>query len=153
LIFMAAAGLLAWRTNEGASDGPARLFVGLGCAVAASGCVLSLFHRLGSPIGWGIAGISVLSLASGPPGSDGMEPSPDPPPGASGSVGRFATVVLGTTAVVVAIANAILILGTAPGAWDALTYHLPRMALALQSGAYWDGPANFWAQVAQPTYS
>jgi hypothetical protein len=46
----------------------------------------------------------------------------------------------------------VLAFGTAPGAWDALTYHLPKAALALQNGAFYEGPVNFWAQAAHPHY-
>src|SRR5579859_7515410 len=136
LIFAAAGGLLVWRTNDGASDAPARLFVGLACAIAASGGVLSLFHELGSPIAWSLVGTAVIAVAWCLPSPEPIDPGGDasvaPHPEA---IARFAVAVLGATAVTAAIANAVMIVGTAPGAWDALTYHLPRMALAVQNGA------------------
>jgi hypothetical protein len=154
LIFAAAGGLLVWRTNDGASDASARLFVGLACAIAASGGVLSLFHELGSPIAWSLVGMVVMAVAWHVPSPEPIDPGgtaalatrPD-------AVARLAIAVLGATAAIATIANAVMIVATAPGAWDALTYHLPRMALAVQNGAYWDGPVNFWAQIAHPTYS
>lgn len=154
LIFVAAGGLLVWRTDDGASDGAARLFVGLGCAIAACASVLSYFHQLGSPIAWTVAGIGVAAAAWWLPAPGLTEPErPAKPALCYGRIEQLATLSLGGTAVAVALANAVMIVGTAPGAWDAMTYHLPRMALALQSGAYWDGPVNFWAQIAHPTYS
>jgi Dolichyl-phosphate-mannose-protein mannosyltransferase len=42
---------------------------------------------------------------------------------------------------------------TAPHNWDSMTYHLARMAYFRQQGHLDHFPANYWAQVTQPTLS
>jgi hypothetical protein len=154
IIFLVAGSLLVYRTQDGAGDGPARLFVGLGSAIAASGGVLSLLHQLANPVSWSVAGCVIAAIASRLPRQAVSQPDSSTPSAPRWSLSqRITTLLLGATAVIAAIANAIMIAGTAPGAWDALTYHLPRMALALQNGAYWGGEVNFWAQLAHPIYS
>jgi hypothetical protein len=46
-----------------------------------------------------------------------------------------------------------LVLGTAPHAWDSMTYQLARMAYYLQHGNLGTFDANFWAQVVHPKNS
>jgi len=57
------------------------------------------------------------------------------------------------TAIVVNLANLVLILFSAPSNWDSMTYHLARVAYYIQHGnlSYFD--ANYWAQVVHPKNS
>lgn len=54
------------------------------------------------------------------------------------------------SAIVIAAANLILAVATAPYNWDSMTYHLTRMAYYIQFQSLDWYPANFWAQVEQP---
>jgi hypothetical protein len=56
-------------------------------------------------------------------------------------------------ALFVALFNLVLVIFTAPHAWDSLTYHLARMAYYLQQGNYAFFGANYWAQAIHPKNS
>lgn len=122
-----------------------------GAVVATAEC-LSAAGRLDSPVWWFVVGAPIASAALavlgrseahdiGPKNPDALTPF---------QVGLFRLTAL--TAVMAVVCNFVLAVGTAPGAWDALTYHLPKTALALQHGAFYTGPVNFWAQAAHPHY-
>jgi len=66
---------------------------------------------------------------------------------------KFILVVLSTTTVIVGFLNLLLVIFTAPHSWDAMVYHLARVAYYYQHGnlQYYD--ANSWAQAVHPRNS
>ncbi len=57
------------------------------------------------------------------------------------------------TCVVLGIANGLVVLFCTPHQWDALTYHIARVAYYLQNGNLHPYPANYWAQTMHPKVS
>lgn len=47
---------------------------------------------------------------------------------------------------IIFLGNLIIVLGSAPGCWDVLTYHMARVGYYLQHGNLDDYHANYWAQ-------
>lgn len=75
---------------------------------------------------------------------------------AYGTLTRVERLLLLSCVVVVAVLGAVnlgLVVGTAPHAWDSMTYQLARMAYYLQHGNLDTFDANFWAQVVHPKNS
>ena len=131
------------------------MFIGAAWLTIVTAAVLSATGRLDSPVAWGaslLIGVTcgTLALRRWPPRDVAAF-------GESGTPGsRWSAVVvlaLGACAVVAITCDVVLVAAAAPGAWDALAYHLPRAALSLQAHRFYDGPVNYWAQAAHPIYS
>jgi len=54
------------------------------------------------------------------------------------------------TVAAIGTANLAIIVMSVPASADTVAYHLPKMALAVQSGAFWLPYANYWAQQVHP---
>jgi len=106
---------------------------------------LELLHAIG---GWACAAAATAVVIRAIPAAkpDEAARSSSVLPGASRSV----LLVLIASAAIAVVCNLVLIAGTAPASWDALSYHLPRLALSLQRHSFDVGPVNFWAQQAHP---
>ncbi len=63
---------------------------------------------------------------------------------------RFLLGPLALTAAALGLANLSIVLFVAPGEWDSMCYHLPRLAYYLQQGSLRPFDANYWAQVVHP---
>jgi 4-amino-4-deoxy-L-arabinose transferase-like glycosyltransferase len=158
LTFPAAAVLLARRVaRHTAVEFLCVAYVSLLALVVASGYVLSWRGALGSVVAWAVCGIAAAA-AAGLIAAAGTAPPRRPLMAAAADALRdlrrdrllsLLALAVGATGA----ANLILIVATAPGGWDALSYHLPKMALAIQHGAFRAVPANFWAQEVHPDNS
>lgn len=127
----------------------AYLFGAWMAVIAAS--ILSVLQQLDSPRAWTGAGAAALLTAVLWRARTGRDVQGGTPADSS-SVRRARPllVVLAAAAATAIVCNLVLMMGTAPGSWDSLSYHLPRMALSLQRHAFDIGPTNYWAQESHP---
>ncbi len=133
--------------------------------VAVWAYLLSFWNRLADLSAWAALGAATAALAGG------LVLRLKPPrltllPQAVQSVGSWAAWLAGLrrdqkaiilpmifAAFFTAGFNLLLVLFTVPHTWDALTYHLPRMAYYLQQGNFSFLEANYWAQAIHPKNS
>ncbi len=147
---------VAWSRRlepRSAIDALVGAWVALTVSIALTADVLSVFHRLGSPDAWACAGIVSILI----PSATRLRAMPLVPilsrtAGAVRSgLGRSPLLLLMfSTIVLLGLANAVLIVATAPGTDDVLAYHLPKMGFAIQSGSFELPYANYWAQQVHP---
>ena len=114
-------------------------------AMALGGYGLALGGNLASLPGW----IAVLAASAGAvglclrhprlPAASRLTPVANPTPS------RPEWLLVGALGVIF-LGNLVIVLGSAPGCWDALTYHLARVGYYLQQGNLDDYHANYWAQ-------
>jgi len=138
-------------------ESSARVFVFASGAIVVSGDVASALGRLNDPRVWTFSACAILGAAivAGvvlPRSSRAASPlvSRDRPPS------RFESMVLVPMAVAIVVTgllNAVVLIFTAPRAWDGLTYHLARVAYYLQHRSLAVYDANYWAQVVHPRNS
>lgn len=128
------------------------LFVAAYLVVLLSAYPLNALGLLGSGPAWTV----VLSVITAPLvfGIPRLLPRPaDGVPAADRTGATLPPWLLPTIAASVAVAltaDVVVMVAAAPAAWDALSYHMPRMAYAVQRGTFDMPAANYWAQQVHP---
>jgi len=133
-------------------------FLYAGGQVLLLGYALSALSALASLPAWCLSNLAGLGLALGlmrwrglpkaPTGHtlrearDGFRRLP--------AVQQFMLALLGSATALLGLANLAQALFLAPANWDAMAYHLARMAYYLQQGNLSFFDANYWAQVVHP---
>jgi len=136
-----------------AVDALSGLWIVLTVSIALCADLLSVLHRLGSSGAWACAGIVSVLL----PFATRLRPSPLIPIVARTARALQSEVrnsrcllLMVSTILALGLANLLVISATAPGTSDVLSYHLPKMAMAIQSGSFALPYANYWAQQVHP---
>jgi hypothetical protein len=132
------------------------LFLVVAGTLTVCGYAASAFHRLNDGRVW-IAG-SALVLAAAvlvagrrvAPDADRTGRTPGSDLDAPATFDRLLIVPMIAATAIAGILNAVVALVAAPHAWDALTYHLTRVAYYLQHNSFDFYDANYWAQVVHP---
>ena len=151
-LFAAAALLFGCRRDALARQWLLDAYLYAAWSAIVTACILSSAERLESTTAWTAAGAIALvsaGLSRARIPRTG-ETHPDLPEAPADRTARGVLLSLALGAAVAVASNLVLMFGTAPGSWDSLAYHLPRMALSLQRHAFDIGPTNFWAQEAHP---
>ncbi len=130
------------------------------------GYMVSFFNQLGNLMAWSIAGIITTILAAilfaviAPGGIPLQRQMLDAITNLckwyTREVTQYEKIILllmGLSVLAVVVLNFAMVLFVAPHTWDALTYHLARMAYYIQHGNFSAFGANYWAQVIHPKNS
>lgn len=135
-----------------AADRICLLFVAAYVVILASALALSATGRLNSLSSWAVA-IAVCGAAA----AVGLRclPEADAVDSATTTtvVSTLPRPILAALALSIATAltaDVVVMLNASPAAWDALAYHLPKMAYALQRGSFGMPASNYWAQQVHP---
>jgi hypothetical protein len=173
LAFAGAALLGTWLCRpRGPVDALLAFPVCLAGAILIAGYALSALNAIGRVEAWALAGAIVLGLALGAAGfrlrrraeRDALALALRQAPARVRAALRSAAQGHGRlsafekrllmpcliTAAMLALVNLDLVLNTAPHNWDSQTYHLARLAYAIQHGNLANFDANYWAQVTHP---
>ncbi len=113
--------------------------------MALGGYGLALAGHLASLPGW-IAVLAASVVASGLCLFRPRRPAADRPAPATDATPTWPEWILIGALAALFLGNLVIVLGSAPGCWDVLTYHLARVGYYLQQGNLDDFHANYWAQ-------
>ncbi len=147
---------LGWRAagRLGARDAASRLVAAAVLAaitLVAIGHALSVCAQVNRPAWWALGTVPLVWLL--PRAASRLAPL-DLRVLADAPVRLAAPcLMLVATAAMVCLLQAAVVVFTAPHVWDAMTYHLARVAYYVQAGTFESYPANYWAQVAHPLNS
>jgi len=159
---LAAAALLVRLTRPvDLVDAALSFFLCVAGSIVILAWVLSLFCELDDPAWWlggtvlvlaAVSGFSFFSKRHGRPGPDLSEGGGQPGAAAVPVAGleRVRLVTLLLAVGLCGIANLVLVIFTAPGTWDCMSYHLARAAYYLQQGSFESYGADYWAQTVHP---
>ncbi len=131
--------------------------------IVVIGYVLSFLHRIATIESWAFAGliaacacaIVVALVLQRVPLKPNFPLKPKKPLffKHASRFERILLIPLVITALVIGMIHLVVIVSTAPGNWDSMTYHLARVAYYFQHNSLASFDANYWAQTVHPKNS
>jgi hypothetical protein len=127
------------------------LFVAGYLFILLAACILSFLGRLNSRAAWiaaalGVAAATVAAVRRLPASADARADVASDEP----ALPRWLLPAMCAAVLIALAVDVVVMVSTAPAAWDALSYHLPKMAYAIQRGSFGMPVANYWAQQVHP---
>jgi len=162
-LFVSAYFLLQIAKPQGLADVVLTGFCLITAQIIIIGYSLSLLHRIAALDSWALAGLAAACL-SAIVAALILKRVPLRPTFHAGSLkisffkhtSRFERLVLFPlmlTALAIGVIHLVVIVSTAPGNWDSMTYHLARVAYYIQHNSLASFDANYWAQTVHPKNS